>query len=166
MATADKGLEEMVRIAEDRVNTMKNAISLIRDNAKYTLTTSSLIFAIISAANLLDTKAYTIRSEKMLITLFETLIFLFVLIISLTVRPIFILKWKPGVTLDRKKMIDYFYGLDETELLNRRFETASKELIYNRDNVRISHWLANASQVVFSLAIIVVILMCLIPMVM
>lgn len=156
----DQGMVEVLRIYEDRKKVMLKTIDSARQIAQFLVTAASVILTIFTG---LIGPSFSSISESYWKTVFTVLavlaLFIYVAICFLLIKPLQFFNWKPGVSEDRKNLLDYFYGQTEEEILNRRIAILIEEIKQNRPSVNESAQKVDTAQILFAFSIVILLAM-------
>lgn len=156
----DQGMVEVLRIYEDRKKVMLNTIDSARRSAQFLVTAASVILTIFTG---LIGPSFSSISESCWKTVFTVLailvLFVYIAICFLLIKPLQFFKWVPGVSEDRKNLLDYFYGQTEEEILNRRIAILIEEIKQNRPSVNKSAQKVDIAQILFAFSIVILLAM-------
>lgn len=166
----DKGFLEVLRIYEEKRQVMINTIETARKISQFIVTASSVIFAVLNALNMntfvqiltkiFDKKWDMLKTPEIIsICLMFILIAFYVGIVCLLCRPLKFCDWTPGISSDRDKLTNYFYGMPEEEIVNRKIAILINEINWNRNNVEEVVKNVDCTQKLFSFSIVVLLLL-------
>lgn len=157
----DIGMLEVLRIYEEKRDTLIKTIDITRSNVRFIITATS-IFLIVFILFSTNTQQLTDWKRITLTVLEAFLLVLNILIFIYLIKPLQMFDWMPGISGDREKLLDYYYGQSNEEVINRKIEVLRQEIKLNRENVNQNVKKVNTAQILFNVSVIILLLMCIV----
>lgn len=154
----DYGLIEILRNYEEKRETLIRSIDLIRSNARFILTASAVIFSVFAALAGVSNPLSVIQQVAIIGSAVIALV-LYIAIVFMLIKPLQMFDWVPGISGNREKLLGYYYGKTEAEVINRRITVIVEEIDLNREKINDAANSVNRAQVLFSISVIILLLM-------
>ena len=154
----DSGLLEALRFYEEKRRDLIGSVDLNRRTAQFLVTSASVIFTVF--AGLIGGTIPNSGYRQILFICFSgALLGIYAAMVVFLIRPLLIFKWIPGITGNPDKLLDFFTGRSEDEVIRRRISILIKEIERNRSEVQKSAERVDATQILFAFSIVILLAM-------